>query len=109
MVLPRVLPRADEAKKDIARGEIAGITTALDFFRLDVGRYPSTEEGLASLMTAPGGAATWKGPYLQKSPNDPWKHPYEYRYPGTRNPAGFDVWSSGPSLQDDGDNVGNWE
>jgi len=108
MVLPRVIPRADEAKRDIARGEIAGIATALDFFRLDMGRYPSNEEGLNALMTAPGGAGSWKGPYLQKAPSDPWKQKYEYRYPGTHNSAGFDIWSPGPTAAE-ADDVRNWE
>jgi general secretion pathway protein G len=108
MVLPRVIPRADEAKRDIARGEIAGITTALDFFRLDMGRYPSSDEGLNALTTAPGGSGSWKGPYLQKAPNDPWKQKYEYKYPGTHNPAGFDLWSVGPTSAE-ADDVRNWE
>ncbi|MBM4147748.1 MAG: type II secretion system protein GspG [Lentisphaerae bacterium] len=110
MVLPRVIPRADEARRDIARGEIAGISTALNFFRLDVGRYPSTEEGLAALMASPSGSSRWKGPYLEKRPDDPWSKPYAYRYPGSHNPSGFDVWSLGPDGQEaTQDDVGNWE
>lgn len=105
MVLPRVLPRADEAKRDIARGEIASITTALSMYRLDNGRYPSTAEGLKALMSRPTSAGNWKGPYLERKPDDPWKHPYQYEY----SSGGMKIWSLGPLEEDASDDVTNWE
>lgn len=99
MVLPRIMDRTDDARSNIARGEIAAVTTALKFYRLDMGQYPTTEQGLDVLMRGSGGGAagsrlgTWKGPYLEKDPIDPWGRPYQYRLdPG---PAGFEVWSHG--------------
>ncbi|MBM4142720.1 MAG: type II secretion system protein GspG [Lentisphaerae bacterium] len=108
MVLPRVLPATDEAKSNIALGDIAGITLALKMYRLHNDRFPSTEEGLDALMAAPSTARNWKGPYLEKKARDPWKRPYNYRYPGSHNPHGFDIWSLGPSEEDAGDDVTNW-
>ena len=77
MVLPRLLDRADDAKKNISRGEIASITTALKFYKLDNGAFPGQEDGgLKALMTKPASAKHWKGPYLEKDANDPWGRPY---------------------------------
>jgi len=109
MVLPRLLPRAEEAKKDIALGGIAGITTALKLYKLDNDRYPSTEEGLDALMTKPASARNWKGPYLENKPFDPWKRKYEYKCPGVRNAGEFDIWSKGPDEANAEDDVTNWE
>jgi len=109
MVLPRVITRGEEAKKDIARGGIAGITTGLKLYRLDNDRYPTTDEGLEALMTKPSSARNWKGPYLENRPFDPWKRKYEYRCPGSRNPGDFDIWSRGPDEQSDADDITNWE
>jgi general secretion pathway protein G len=79
----------------VARAQIVAFETALENFRLDVGRYPSTEEGLAALLRSPSGAdARWAGPYLKKAvPADPWGNPYQYRFPGER--ADFDLVSLG--------------
>ncbi len=109
MVLPRVLDRADEARSNIARGDIASITTGLKMFRLNTGRYPSTEEGLGALMVRPGGDDAWKGPYLENEPIDPWGREYQYRFPGQNNPTGFDLWSRGPSETESGDDITNWK
>jgi len=98
MVLPRLMDRTDDARSNIALGEIAAISTALKFYRLDMGEYPTNEQGLQALMQDPGGSGnrrlgTWKGPYLEKEPVDPWGRPYQYRRdPG---PAGFEIWSHG--------------
>jgi general secretion pathway protein G len=109
MVLPRVIPRADEAKRDIARGEIGGITTALGLFRLDMGRYPTDQEGLEVLQARPGASSEWRGPYLQKSPTDPWKRRYLYKCPGAHGQQDFDLWSLGPKPEDAADDVANWQ
>lgn len=90
------------------------LKTPLVRYRIDVGDYPSTAEGLAALITAPHGAVGgWRGPYLDvsggKLPVDPWGQPYVYRYPATKNPGGFDVYSAGPDkTADTADDIGNW-
>jgi general secretion pathway protein G len=67
----------------VAKAQIRSLEDALDQYRLDVGRYPATEQGLAALNTQPAGEARWQGPYLKKAvPNDPWGNPYQYRSPG---------------------------
>jgi general secretion pathway protein G len=86
--------------------------TPLFAYRINMGNYPSTEEGLQALITAPANKADrWRGPYIEgdKIPVDPWGNPYMYRYPGTKNKDGYDLWSKGPSGNDGADdNVGNW-
>jgi general secretion pathway protein G len=83
-------------------------------YRMDIGDFPSTAEGLAALLAAPSGAGDrWRGPYLDapgnKLPVDPWGQPYEYRYPGTKNAAAYDLFSKGPDkVPDTADDVGNW-
>jgi general secretion pathway protein G len=90
------------------------LKTPLVRYRIDLGDYPSTAEGLAGLITPPTGKADrWRGPYLDgsggKVPLDPWSGPYEYRYPGVKNPGGYDVFSKGPDkTSDTADDIGNW-
>lgn len=109
MVVPRLWPISDDAKKSIASADLASISTGIRLFRFHCDRFPSTEEGLDALLASPGGLTTWKGPYLEKKPLDPWKRPYQYRNPGTHNQAGFDLWSTGPDPQKADDDVTNWE
>lgn len=109
MVLPRVLPASDEAKRNIARGDLANISVAIKMYRLHNDRFPKTDEGLDALMTQPASARNWKGPYLERRPLDPWKREYQYRYPGTHNPQGFDLWSLGPDEATGEDDVTNWD
>ncbi len=99
MVLPKVLPASDEAKAKIAQGSIAGIETGLDLYRLHNDRYPGQDEGLNALLVRTASARNWNGPYLKKKPMDPWKRPFQYRYPGVRNASGPDVWALGPDGQ----------
>ncbi len=72
-----------KAKADISRIQLENISTSLDLFRLDMGRYPTTEEGLASLVRQPAAPANWKGPYIggKEVPDDPWERPYVYARP----------------------------
>jgi general secretion pathway protein G len=88
------------------------LDTALVPYRLDVGNYPSTEEGLAALMKPPPGKESkWKGAYLKELPLDPWDNPYQYRYPGSKNingARGYDAWSFGPDGTESADDIGNW-
>ncbi|MBC2592727.1 type II secretion system major pseudopilin GspG [Ruficoccus amylovorans] len=84
--------------------------TALMAYRLNMGGYPTTEQGLAVLRTAPANAGSrWKGPYLKKEPLDPWGNPYQYRQPGTHNENGYDLWSLGADGKEGSDDIGNWE
>jgi general secretion pathway protein G len=80
-------------------------------YRIHMGSYPTTEQGLEALVRAPEGRADrWRGPYLERAevPNDPWGNPYQYRYPGERNPDGYDLYSFGPDGRDSDQNIGNW-
>jgi general secretion pathway protein G len=107
----RVGRNVDKAKQVAAKSQIAEYESALEQFKLDVGHYPSTEEGLQVLRTKPENAPNWDGPYLKKEvAPDPWGHPYVYRLPGTH--GDFDLISFGADGQQggDGDNadIVNW-
>ena len=107
----RVGRNVDKAKQVAAKSQISEYESAIDQFKLDVGRYPSNEEGLQVLRTRPANAANWDGPYLKKDlPNDPWGRAYVYRYPGTH--SDFDLMSFGADGQEggEGDNMDivNW-
>jgi general secretion pathway protein G len=83
LIVPRVIGRTGDAKIAKAESDIAALMGALQTYRLDTDRYPTTEEGLQALRVPPADVRNWKGPYLQKAiPNDPWGNPYEYTYPG---------------------------
>jgi len=90
----------------------SSLDPALMQYSMDMGDFPSTAEGLQALVTAPAANADrWHGPYLKgnASLTDPWSEPYQYRYPGTHNTSGYDVWSKGPDKQDGtADDIGNW-
>ena len=81
---PRVIGYLAGAKSDTARLQIRGFDQALDIYRLDVGGYPASNQGLQALVEPPGGQTGWNGPYLdgKSVPNDPWGNPYVYRSPG---------------------------
>ncbi len=79
-------------------------------YRLNVGRYPTTEEGLQALLRKPSDdVANWQGPYIKNLPKDPWGQPYQYRFPGEKNQDGYDIWSFGPDGVDSDRNIGNWQ
>lgn len=90
------------------------LKTSLVRYKIDLGDYPSTAEGLQALVTAPAnGAERWQGPYVDvsggKLPLDPWAEPYQYVYPGTRNKGGYDLFSKGPDkAAGTEDDIGNW-
>lgn len=112
LVGPRFIRQEEKAKIKAAKAQIELLGTALDTFRLDVGRYPSTEEGLESLRTKPGGLERWDGPYLKKDvPLDPWGKAYAYRSPGEHGP--FDIVSYGadgaPGGEGDNRDIASWE
>ena len=93
-----------------AKFDIAYLETALEIYRLDVGEYPSSQQGLAALVQNPGNAPAWRGPYLARGvPVDPWGRAYLYVYPGRHNPRGFDLSSLGPDGKEAGaDDINNW-
>ena len=106
LVGPRLFGRVDTSKVQTAETQIKMLRGALQAYRLDVGRYPSSEEGLAALMRAPGEvSAYWNGPYLEDEvPDDPWRTPYRYRHP-VDNLQGFALWSLGADAKEGGDGV----
>jgi general secretion pathway protein G len=99
---PKYFAQLGKSEVTIAKAQIEAFEKSLDTYRLDVGRYPSTDEGLAALLTAPAAAgAKWNGPYLKKGvPPDPWGHPYQYRAPGTKSE--FEIVSLGRDGQPGG-------
>ena len=85
------------------------LETPLTAYRVNMGRYPTTEEGLQALVAKPSDeAANWRGPYVKKLNPDPWGNPYQYKCPGEASSAGFDLWSFGPDGVESEDDVGNW-
>ena len=109
MVMPRLAGRTEQARTAAAKADIeVNIATALDLYELDMGSYPTQEEGLAALMTKPSSAAKWRGPYLKKNAVDPWGNPYQYRFPGTHG-TDYDLYSYGKNGSEGGDDdVTNW-
>jgi general secretion pathway protein G len=83
---PKYFSQLGKSEVTVAKAQIEAFSKALDTFRLDTGRYPSTEEGLPALLVQPAGLNKWNGAYLKKDiPLDPWGHPYVYRAPGSKN------------------------
>lgn len=102
LVGPRVLNYLGESKTKAAKIQIESFSSALDLFYLDLGRYPTSSEGLAALAQRPGNASGWNGPYLRGGmlPVDPWGRAYVYRSPGER--AAYDIVSLGSDGQEGG-------
>lgn len=101
------------SQKDVAKLFVTqSMQAPIETYRIHMGDYPSTAEGLQALITPPANRAErWRGPYLKdnKIPLDPWGEPYQYRCPGTHNKNGFDLWSKGPDKIDGtDDDIGNW-
>jgi general secretion pathway protein G len=113
LIVPRVVGRTDEARAAAAKQDVAAIMQALKLYRLDNGRYPTTEQGLAALVTKPPGQpvpANWKQ-YLDKTPKDPWGNAYQYLNPGVRGE--IDVFTLGADVQPGGSgadaDIGSWD
>ncbi|WP_018608225.1 type II secretion system major pseudopilin GspG [Uliginosibacterium gangwonense] len=110
-VAPKFFAHIGKAEVKTARAQIDALEKALDAYRLDVGSYPTTEQGLAALAQRPSGESRWSGPYLKKAiPNDPWGHPYQYKQPGDHGE--LDLYSFGkdgqPGGTGDAEDIGNW-
>lgn len=103
IVAPRAVDYLSGARSDTARIQIDTFTTALDLYRLDVGRYPSAEQGLDALVRKPTGVDNWGGPYLNRRavPTDPWGYPYRYEVPGKDN-APYRILSLGADGREGG-------
>jgi general secretion pathway protein G len=101
LVAPAALRQLGSAKEKIAHQSIERLTTVLDMYKLDVGNYPTTDEGLQALINPPPGVSRWSGPYLkgEKVPDDPWGRPFVYHRPSQRPGHEFDLYSLGPSGQ----------
>jgi general secretion pathway protein G len=99
LLLALFVPRLDHGpgtKINSVRSDISNIRTALDVLCEDIGRYPTTAEGLDFLLTNQVNDSNWNGPYLEKILPDKWNHPYIYRFPSAKDPSTFDLLSPGP-------------
>lgn len=108
---PRFFSQIGKSEVNTARAQLDAFGKALDQYRLDVGRYPSSEQGLEALVVAPSGEKRWQGPYLKKAaPPDPWGKPYAYRHPGEHGE--YDLYSYGADGQPGGEgtavDIVNW-
>lgn len=111
LVGPKLFGQVGKANQKTARTQIEMLGQGLDSYRLDVGHYPTTSEGLNALVTNPG-VEGWDGPYLKKAlPNDPWKKPYQYQSPGTH--GDYDLFTYGadgaPGGEGENKDVNSWE
>lgn len=105
MVAPNFIGQSEKAKPKAARAQIEQLRNALDMFQLDVGRYPTSEEGLEALRQRPSNAGKWSGPYLRDEiPGDPWGHPYVYRTPGEGG-TNYDLGTYGADGRSGGDGL----
>ena len=113
LIAPRVLENVDKAKITAAQANINDLMNALKMYKLDNGRYPSSEQGLQALVAKPTTGSmpgNWRS-YLEKLPNDPWQHPYQYANPGVHGE--IDVFSFGADGQPGGEgndaDIGSWQ
>jgi general secretion pathway protein G len=98
LVAPAALRQLGGARLSVAKQSIERIGSVLDLYKLDVGEYPNSEQGLKALAVRPNGVANWNGPYLKGDvPVDAWNHPYTYRSPSNRSGHDYDLCSNGPS------------
>lgn len=112
LVAPRMFGKVGSSKQKAAKAQISLFETALDTYRLDVGRFPTSDQGLEALRKKPNDVDNWDGPYLPKEiPRDPWGNPYEYRHPGEH--GDYDIISYGadgqPGGEDEDADVVNWK
>ncbi|AWH46316.1 type II secretion system major pseudopilin GspG [Stenotrophomonas sp. ZAC14A_NAIMI4_1] len=112
LIVPRLMDRPDQARVVAARQDIAALMQALKLYKLDNGRYPDAGQGLQALAKPPQGSGALPAtPYLDRLPNDPWGHPYQYQVPGTH--GDIDVFSLGADSKPGGDagnaDIGSWQ
>ena len=113
LVGPQVMKFLGSSKTKTAKLQIEDLSSTLDLYRLELGRYPTESEGLKALVENPGNMPNWNGPYLKKKemPKDPWGFDYQYRFPGEH--GNFDIWSLGADNREGGEgenaDVKSWE
>ncbi len=113
IVGPQVMKHMGTSKTKAARVQIEDLSAALDMYKLDNGRYPTTEQGLAALVEKPAGSKRWNGPYLRKAkvPQDPWMQDYHYASPGQHGQ--FDLYTLGADGKEGGEgenqDINSWE
>ena len=109
-VVPKIMSRPEQARIEKSKHDIGALESALNIYKLDNYQYPSTDQGLESLVTKPSGAPQprnyKKGGYIKKLNKDPWGNEYLYLYPGTH--TDLDLYSLGPDGQPSDDDIGNW-
>jgi general secretion pathway protein G len=108
---PKLFAQIGRSETKVARAQMGAFEKSLDQYRIDTGRYPATEQGLAALLARPADEPRWAGPYLAKAlPRDPWGRDYQYRSPGEHGEV--DLWSYGRDGKAGGDgddaDVSNW-
>lgn len=110
---PQVMKFLGSSKTKTAALQMDDLSSTLDLYRLELGRYPSESEGLSALVTNPGDMPNWNGPYLKKGtvPKDPWGNEYHYRFPGEH--GSFDIWTLGADNREGGEgenaDIKSWE
>jgi general secretion pathway protein G len=110
----RIFGQGEKAKAGVAKSQMQDLMGALDLYKLDTGKFPTTQDGLKAMMTAPSGVTNWNGPYLRKAEQlkDPWNNEWIYRSPGNDNRA-FEIISLGADGQEGGDgpnrDIKSWE
>ena len=112
LVGPKMFGKVGKSRQKAAKAQISLLETSLDTFRLDMGRYPTSDEGLEALRTKPADSTKWDGPYIPKKvPLDPWGNPYEYQLPGENGE--YDLTSFGADGTADGEDenkdIVNWK
>ncbi len=113
IVGPQVMKHMGASKSKTARVQVEDLSAALDMYKLDNGRYPTTEQGLAALVTKPADSKSWNGPYLRKAkiPKDPWQQDYHYASPGEHGK--FDLYTLGadnkPGGEGEDQDINSWE
>lgn len=113
LIGPKMIGRVGESRQTVAKQQIEGFSSALEMYKLDTTKYPTQEQGLEALITAPQGTSNWKGPYLRKKfvPKDPWGNNYLYIYPGEH--GDYDIVSYGadgnPGGEGENRDVISWE
>ena len=113
LVGPQVMKFLGSSKTKTANLQIQDLSATLDLYRLELGRYPTENEGLKALVENPGNMPNWNGPYLKKKevPQDPWGFDYQYRFPGEH--GSYDIWSLGADNREGGEgenaDIKSWE
>ena len=112
LILPNIIGRQEQAFQVKAKADIRAISSQLSLYKIDNFTYPTTSEGLAALVSNPGGKKNWRG-YLDSKPKDPWENDYQYVQPGQKNPNSYDLWSFGADGVAGGEgansDIGNWD